>query len=406
MVSTWDAQLVDLVKKIHFEKTIAPRNLWDFLGYSGTVGAALFITQFCTGLMLLFHYSPDETRAFSSTIALKNNWPFGTLFSNMHAIGAKLVVCIIFIHMFRILYFSAYRGHKSNQWFSGMIMLTIILAFGFTGYILPWSQQSYWASIIGIEAFKTVPVIGDLLSWALTAGQGSSVVILFRIYFIHCIILPVAAAYILFLHIKQVRLTRITAPPEMYASVDLDRCLGCGLCSEGCTFEAIILRGAGDEKRPEIKTKWCNGCRACMENCPQGCIELVSDKGKLLREPSFPHGAVHRASAILAAYLLFFTCVYFLYPFILSDKAPADPLQTPGNLKPDWYFLAPYQVLILMPSKRLGLMILSALYMLLFSWPLIDRRGQRNPDNRIFFVPAVKTGIVAFMVFTFWGWLS
>jgi ubiquinol-cytochrome c reductase cytochrome b subunit len=399
-------RLMDLHTRLYTKKTIAPRNGWDYLGYSGTVAASLLIAQAATGLMLLLYYSPDEARAFAATVGIRNNWPFGILFANMHAIGAKLIVCILLIHMFRILYLSAYRGPKKQLWFSGMVLLTLILTFGFTGYVLPWSQQSYWASIIGIETIQTVPVIGNLASWFLTSGSGSNVVILYRIFCIHCIILPIATIFLIWVHIKQVSRTGISAPPEMYASVNVSKCQGCGICSKGCSFKAIGLSGKGAQKRPVIETMRCNGCRICMENCPQGCIELVSDRETLHREPAFPHNAVHRATAILGVYFLFFTCVYFLYPLFIADKLPADPMQTPANIKPDWYFLALYQILKLMPSKSLGIIVLLASYVLLFSWPMIDRNGNRDPNHRNYYIPAVKAGIVFFMIFTFWGRLS
>lgn len=407
----WKSIIIPSLKKIKEQlfdkKTVAPLQMWDYLGYSGTVAASLIVLQVCTGILLLFYYSPNESKAFETIVTIRNNWPFGILFLNMHAIGAKLIIWIVIIHMSRIILTSAYRGPRRAQWYTGFALLSLMLCFGFTGYLLPWSQQSYWASIIGTEALKSISIIGDVFVWLLIGEEETQFTILLRTFCLHCIVFPILFIVLIWHHFKQVLRTRIIAPPDMHAffNLSLNMCNGCGLCEKVCNFNAVEL-DYKNEKNPIFNILKCNACRSCMEKCPKSCIGLTSDSGAIILEPIFPNSIMRRLSTILTVLIVYFSSVYFFYSYILSTKIPADPMITPENIKPDWYFLAPYQVLKLMPNEWSGLLILMLFYISLIILPIIDSQGPRNPKQRKIFIPFIKTCLSVFLIFTIWGWLS
>ncbi len=400
------ARISSTVKQIRENNTFGPQTIWDYLGYSGAVLLSLMLIQAITGLLLVFYYYPHPVKAFSSLVAIKNDIPYGMLFSNIHTIGAKLIVLVAFIHMFRIMLITGFRGPRSPQWYTGLGLLTFLMVTGFSGYLLPWSQQSYWACVIGTEAVRSVPVVGDMVAEILRGGEDISGATLTRFYIFHILFLPITIAILIWYHIKQVWRTGVIGSPTMHAYNDSSDCKGCGICEKTCSFDAIKMGVGSEDKLPLFDDQKCNACRECMKACPENCIDLKSDTAHVIKEPIFPNGMLHRMMAILATLTLLFFSVYFMHNLIIAEKIPAAPLITPDHIKPDWYFLGPYQVLKVMPSEFTGLVVLFAIYLVLFLLPTIDRKGPRDPSKRTVYSFWVKTGILLFIIFTIWGWLS
>lgn len=389
------------------DATVAPDRFWDVLSYTGTISVFLILIQVVTGLLLLFYYSPNPLKAFESVIAIKNEIPNGFLFVNLHTINAKLIVLVLFIHMFRIMYVSAHRGPRKNQWYTGSVLMTLMLVTGFSGYLLPWSQQSYWACVIGTEAIRTVPLAGDLIVYLLRGGKEVAGPTLSIFYMLHIIFLPAGIIVFMWYHIKKVWQTGVAAPPEMIAGINPETCVGCGVCERICPFSAIrMMSGTGSKSMPEVDGGLCNACRLCLDKCPTQSITLKSQSGPMKTEPIFPHNMLHRMSATVVTIMILFAGVFFFHGMLIEDKIPADPFITPDRIKPDWYFMGPYQVLKIMPSEFTGLLSLLAIYLVLVFLPVIDKKGPRDPEKRPLYILLVKTSIFSFIIFTIWGFLS
>ena len=388
------------------DETVAPSAWTDYLAYSGFVSLVLLLVQFVTGLLLLFYYSPHPMKAFESVLFIKNEVPNGFLVVTLHAINAKLIMLTLFIHMFRIMYVSAHRGPRSNQWYTGSTLLTLMLITGFSGYLLPWSQQSYWACVIGTEAMRSIPLIGDGLAWLLKGGKEVSGRTLAIFYGFHVILLPISIVIGIWFHLKRVWDTGVSAPPDMIARIETESCIGCGVCSRICPFDAIEMDSPFGKKKAMVDPNRCNGCRACLGKCPTASIELFSEEIPLKREPIFPHGLLNRALASIGVLMILFTATFFFHGLLMEERTPADPLVTPDRIKPDWYFMGPYQVLKVMPSEFTGLVSLTAVFLLMVFLPKLDHSGPRNPTRRPIYIFLVKTAIFAFIFLTIWGFIS
>lgn len=386
-------------------KTFAPRAPWDYLGYTGTVAAVLLALQFTSGIFLLFHYTPEPDQAFASLQTIRNDVPFGLFYSNLHAICAKLLILAVFVHLARIMIVSAHRGPRARQWYVGVALLLGCLLSGFSGYLLPWSQQSYWAAVIGTEAVRVVPILGDAIFHLLRGGDNMTASTLHRFFGLHVAVLPISILVLIVIHVRKVLQTGVIAPPDTYAAVLEEDCTGCGKCVRVCEFNAMKMVKKDERALAQVDKNLCNACRACLQACPAAGIAFASDCRDELIEPIFPNNIIHRLLAVVASLIALFTGVFFLSALILGEKVPANPMLTPDRIKPDWYFLAAYQVLRKLPSKNLGLAVLLALWLLLFFLPRLDRTGPRAPSRRPVYLFLVGAAILGFIVLTVWGYM-
>lgn len=389
--------------EIKGRRTIKPQDVWDYVGYSGTVLTFLIIVQMTTGILLLFYYKPSVEFAFASVQAIRNDVPYGMLYTNIHSINSKLILLLVFIHMFRIMLIGAYRGPREPQWYLGTALLALMLFSGFSGYLLPWSQQSYWACVIGTESARAIPLIGDGLVSMLRGGKNIGGATLSRFFAFHITILPMSIVALTWLHIKSVWKVGVIAPPDMRASPNEIDCIGCGTCRKVCQFDAVRMIERGDKKLPAINPDKCNACRVCVDKCPSHCITFKSAKRRFLSEPIFPHNTLHRALATVAVIFALFIAVYYLQGIFLRAKEPADPLVTPAHIKPDWYFLASYQLLRQLPNELFGLIAVFGIYFLIVILPNLDRSGPRELERRPVYRFIVIGGIVTFVLLTIIG---
>ncbi|MEW5734626.1 MAG: cytochrome b N-terminal domain-containing protein [Thermodesulfobacteriota bacterium] len=386
--------------------TPAPRVPADWLAFTGTAIIALVFVQFATGVMLFSYYYPHVAKAFSSHQAIANEVPFGFLVETLHAMGAKMIVALAFLHLFLVWWHGSYRGPRARIWYAGMGLLLAFLVTGFSGYLLPWSQQSFWACVVGTEALRAVPLIGGGLVWLLRGGENVGQPTLVIFYLCHVLFLPAAIVTLLYFHVKWVWKAGVTGPSDTTARPDLDKCLGCKACSLACPFTAIQMIEVSGRKRPALNEDACNACRACVILCPASCISLRGPEGAVRNEPLWPHAVLRRIMASLGAVGLLFFSAFFLHGLFIAGKTPADPLLTPDRIKPDWYFLAPYQVLKVLPSERWGLAVLFLLTAALCALPALDPKGLRDPARRTVHRFLVKAAAAGLIVFTIWGYLS
>jgi len=392
-----------LEKDVQGKTTFARRTPWDYIGYTGVIAIVLIVLQMSSGLLLLLHYVPDPEQAFASYQMIRNEVPFGAFYSEFHSINASLIILVLFIHMFRIMLISAHRGPREVQWYVGAILLFIILLTGFSGYLLPWSQQSYWAGVIATESARALPLIGDWLVELLRGGEAMSGATLRRFFALHVSVLPALLVILTWYHVKRVWKAGVIAPAETRAEVGEDECISCSRCERECSFDAITMIERDGKKLPAIDKGACNACRACEMVCPANCIEFADHEGPAPREPILPHNAIDRAKAVLVTLIILAIGVFFIHDLLTRVKVPADPLLTPDAIKPEWYFLATYQALRELPSELWGLASIIAVALIVFFLPAIDKRGPREPSKRPVYIFLVVAGIVGFIVLTIRG---
>jgi quinol-cytochrome oxidoreductase complex cytochrome b subunit len=193
-----------------FEK-ISPAylGLWSCFG---GITFFLFINQVVTGTLALVYYQPTIEQAHASVARIMNEVPFGWLVRGMHSWGSNLMIITIIIHMAKIFVYGIYKAPRELNWVTGVTLLLLTLGLSFTGYLLPWTQLAYWATVVGTETPAALPYIGEYIRFAMRGGEDISQVTLTRFFAIHVMILPMTIAAVIGLHIAQIRRQGIAGP--------------------------------------------------------------------------------------------------------------------------------------------------------------------------------------------------
>ena len=202
--------LIGGLKYFLFRKVPGDINWFQTLG-SATLTA--FLVQALTGVILAMYYKPDPQNAYSSIQHITNDVFAGWLVRGMHKWGASVFIILMFMHMGRVFLFGAYKYPRELNWIIGVLLLASGLAEGFTGYLLPWDQTAYWATVVGINLNGTAPFLGPFLSQFLRSGAEIGGDTLSRFYSIHMLILPAAIAGLIVLHLYLVIRLGVTSPP-------------------------------------------------------------------------------------------------------------------------------------------------------------------------------------------------
>jgi cytochrome b6 len=283
------AELEKLAKK----KEI-PVHRHTFWYYFGGMTLFLFIVQVATGTLLLFYYRPSAEEAYESVQFLMTEVEFGWLIRSIHSWAANLMICTLFIHFFSVFLLKTYRAPREITWLSGMALMGLALAFGFTGYLLPWNELAFFATRVGTEIPGVLPVAGSFLRKLLRGGDDVTGATLTRFYGIHVAVLPGLTLLLLGLHLFLVQKHGMSVPLSVRENEKK--------CPPMPFFPNFLLR------------------------------DLVGWLSALA------------ALAALAAY----------YPAELGLKA--DPFKpAPVGIKPEWYFMFMFQTLKMLPSYVLGI---------------------------------------------------
>src|ERR1035437_6743667 len=178
----------------------------------GGLSLLLFMVQVFTGMLLLMYYKPDPTAAWDSVTFVKSNVPMGWLVQRIHAVGANLMIVMVFMHFARVAYFKIFRAPRELHWMSGvgLALLTTIMAF--TGYLLPWTQLSYWGAKVGTEIPGAVPVLGQQLVVLIRRGEAISGDTLGFFFALHIWILPAVVGAFMAMAFAMIRRTGISRP--------------------------------------------------------------------------------------------------------------------------------------------------------------------------------------------------
>jgi quinol-cytochrome oxidoreductase complex cytochrome b subunit len=296
--------------------------------YFGGMTLFLFIVQVATGILLLLYYRPSSENAFESVQFIITEVKFGWLIRSIHSWSANLMIATLFIHMFSVFFLRAYYPPREITWISGVLLLFIVICFGFSGYLLPWNKLAFFATKVGTEIVGVIPIVGRPMLRFLRGGDDVTGATLTRFFGFHVAVLPAAATVLIGIHVLLVQQHGMSVPPSL----------------------------AG---KPLKKMKF----------VPNFLLrDLI---GWIL------------AIGVLAA-------LAALFPWELGEKADAFA-PAPAGIKPEWYFLFMFQTLKLIPPKIwrfdgevIGIMAFNFIALLLFIVPFVDRSPESRRRRLIF----------------------
>ena len=319
--------------------------------YFGGIALFLFVIQATTGTLLSLYFKGTPEAAYKSVQFITSEVNFGWLIRSIHHWGADLMILFVVLHLLRIFFQAAYKYPRQMVWLVGMLLLMVTLGFGFTGYLLPWDQRAYWATVVGTEIAGSVPVIGETLLMLLRGGTDVTGDTMSRFFGIHVLVLPISLAALLGLHMLLVHQLGLASP-----------------------------------KRPEPRT-------------PEG-------KAALANEPVRPFFPNYIVDELVAWYILLAVLVVLASIFPAGLEDPANPLQTPQHVKPEWYFLGVYQLLKLIPIKVIGIMTPIVAVGLLVFWPFLDRNPEVLARRRKLAVGGATLVLASLVALTVFGYVS
>src|SRR5215475_9454248 len=214
--TAWLEERFDLsgVKKFVAEKGVPvhTQKVWYYLG-----GMTLFLfgVQVFTGILLLLYYRPSASEAYESVQFIVTQVEFGWLIRNVHSWSANLLIGLAFAHFFSVFFLKSYRKPRELTWLSGILLLFLMLGFGFSGYLLPWDELSFFATKVGTGIAGAVPVAGHFLLRLLRGGDDVTGATLSRFYGLHVAVLPAISTALVAMHLLLVQQQGMSVPPKI-----------------------------------------------------------------------------------------------------------------------------------------------------------------------------------------------
>jgi len=202
--------LIGGIRYFLFRKVPADVNWMQTLG---SAALTAFIVQAITGAILAMYYQPTPTGAYPSIVNITDHVTLGWLVRGMHRWGASVFIILMFLHMGRVFLFGAYKYPRELNWIVGAFILVLGMMEGFTGYLLPWDQTAYWATVVGINLNGTAPFLGPFLAQFLRSGQEIGADTLTRFYSMHMLLIPGGIISLIVLHLYLVVRLGVTSPP-------------------------------------------------------------------------------------------------------------------------------------------------------------------------------------------------
>ncbi len=212
--------LIGGIRYFLFRKVPGDTNWFHTLG-SATLTA--FLVQAITGVILAMYYKPSPGEAYESIRHITDDVTLGWLVRGMHRWGASVFIILMFFHMARVFLFGAYKYPRELNWIIGVLLLALGMFEGFTGYLLPWDQTSYWATVVGININGTAPFLGPFIASLLRGGSEIGPDTLARFYSIHMLVLPGAIMGLIGLHLYLVIRLGVSSPPWSKEAAGVDR---------------------------------------------------------------------------------------------------------------------------------------------------------------------------------------
>ncbi len=303
----------------------SPKNLSYLWNFGSLAGIALVI-QIVTGIVLAMHYVPHGDMAFDSVERIMREVNYGWLIRYIHANGSSMFFAVVYIHIFRGLYYGSYKFPRELLWWLGLVIFILMMMTAFMGYVLPWGQMSYWAATVITNLFTAIPWAGEAITEWLWGGFVVGTPTLTRFYSLHYLI-PFVIFAIVFVHIWALHVHK--------------------------------------------------------SNNPLG-VEMKTPKDSIAFHPYYTVKDMFG----LGVFLVVFGFWVFYFPNYLGhpdNYIPANPLQTPPHIVPEWYLLPFYAILRAIPSKLGGVIAMVASLGVLFLVPWLDTSRVRSATFRPIF---------------------
>ena len=213
--------LTDRIGWQQYLKPFLEKPLPGGLGWTVTLGslcALLFAVQAVTGMILAFYYNPSPDQAYTSINYIMNDVTMGAILRGIHQWGAGALVIFVFAHLVTNFFSGSFKSPRELTWIVGVCLFLATLGFGFTGYLLPWDQKAYWATVVSTNIPKDIPLVGNFVARLMLGGETVSGLTLTRFYAIHTLVLPALTAFFILFHIYLVRVHDIAGHGEDTAS--------------------------------------------------------------------------------------------------------------------------------------------------------------------------------------------
>ena len=318
----------------------------------GFVSLFVFVLQAATGIFLAVYYSPSPDHAYDSIQFIMYEVPFGAVVRGLHHWGSSAMVVVVVLHMATVFVLGAYKYPRELTWVVGVGLLLVTLGFAFTGYLLPWDEKAYWATVVGTSIPGTLPVVGDLVLRIARGGTELGTLTLTRFYAFHTLLLPASLMGLVAIHLYLVVHHGISVPPGVW---------------EKTRDRLRSPRGLGNP----------NPGAPAREEYHQRYEEF-----KAQGRPFWPEVVAEDMIAGLAAFLAIFALVLAVG---VPTEARADPTNTAYVPRPEWYFMFLFQVLKYFPCELewVGAGVLPPLVLaLILLLPFYDRSPWRSPRRR------------------------
>ena len=316
----------------HMTEYYAPKN-FNFWYYFGSLALLVLVNQILTGIFLTMHFKPSAAEAFSSVEYIMRDVEWGWLIRYMHSTGASLFFVVVYLHMFRGLFYGSYRKPRELVWLLGMVIYLVLMAEAFMGYVLPWGQMSFWGAKVIINLFGAIPVIGTGLTEWIMGDFIPSDATLNRFFALHVIALPLVLLLLVVLHLGALHEVGSNNP-------------------EGV-----------DIKKGPKGNRW--SPTAPADGIPFHPYYTVKD---LVGVGFF---------LMIAAFIIFFAPTFGGWFLEHDNFTEANPLVTPAHIKPVWYFTPYYAMLRVVPSflgsQIWGVLVMFGAIVLLFLVPWLDK---------------------------------
>jgi len=302
----------------------APKN-FNFWYYMGSLALLVLVMQIFTGIFLTMFYKPSAAEAFASIEYIMRDVNWGWLIRYMHTTGASFFFILIYLHMFRSLLYGSHRKPRELLWIFGMFVYLALMAEAFLGYVLPWGQMSYWGAQVIINLFGAIPKIGEPLTQWIRGDYFISDATLNKFFALHVVAVPLALLGLVLLHL-------------------------------------VALRENGSNNPDGIEIK----------------ANIGPDGTPVDGIPFHPYYTVKDIFGV-GVFLILFSFILFIWPevgglFLEADNfIPANPLITPEEIKPVWYFTPFYAILKAVPDKLMGVILMGSSVVILFFLPWLDR---------------------------------
>jgi quinol-cytochrome oxidoreductase complex cytochrome b subunit len=180
----------------------------------GSAALFVFVVQVITGSLLAMNYVPSPDHAYDSVRFINEQVFLGSFIRGLHHWGATFMVIVVTLHLLRVFFMGSYKYPREVTWLVGVVLFLIVMGFSFTGYLLPWDQKAYWATIVGTHIAAQTPWLGPSIAKLLMGGNELGAVTLTRFYAIHVLVLPLMIGVFIAIHLFLVVWHGISEPPE------------------------------------------------------------------------------------------------------------------------------------------------------------------------------------------------